>query len=266
MEAVNPNHASSNSPLKPMPLWQSLLFFGIPTLLGILGLYRLLPGLAEAGVPLFWNYMISVVGMFPLLLSLSLLAFRIDMGPLSWTGIKRRFRIHPLSKSDWQWTLGLILVFVGGQLILMPTSTWLANNLSFPFPEWLPPALDPRVAKTSIPSEFLGIPLKGRWDIAVAYIVILILNIFGEEFWWRGYILPRQELTHGRHTWLIHGTLWTLFHLAFWWNFVALIPSTFSLPYVVAKLKNTTPGILVHFMMNGLGFVMIFLGVLGLGK
>jgi len=27
------------------------------------------------------------------------------------------------------------------------------------------------------------------------------------ELWWRGYILPRQELAFGRWTWIIHGLL-----------------------------------------------------------
>jgi membrane protease YdiL (CAAX protease family) len=252
--------------LSPMPIWQSLIGFGIPILLGTIGLYWLLPALAKASVPLFWNYMVSVVGMFPLLLLFSLLALRIEIGRISWISLKERFRIRPISKTDWAWTLGLMVVFVGGQVILLSTSTWLASALPLPFPEWIPHALDPRVAKTSIPTEFLGVTLLGRWEIAVAYLMILILNVIGEEFWWRGYILPRQELRHGRYTWVIHGTLWTVFHLPFWWNLVAILPSTFSLSYVVSKVKNTTPGILVHFLMNGLGFVMILLGIIGVSS
>jgi len=95
------------------------------------------------------------------------------------------------------------------------------------------------------------------------YFFILCFNVLGEELWWRGYILPRQELVHGKWTWLVHGILWTFFHLPFWWNLLAMLPSTLSLPYVASRLKNTTPGIIAHFTMNGLGFVMILLGVLG---
>jgi membrane protease YdiL (CAAX protease family) len=35
----------------------------------------------------------------------------------------------------------------------------------------------------------------------------------GEELWWRGYVLPRQELAFGRATWVIHGILWSVIHL-----------------------------------------------------
>ena len=41
----------------------------------------------------------------------------------------------------------------------------------------------------------MGMPLAGKWWVAVVFFVAgWLLNIFGEEFWFRGYILPRQEL------------------------------------------------------------------------
>jgi hypothetical protein len=50
-----------------------------------------------------------------------------------------------------------------------------------------------------------------------------------------------------------------------WCNLLSLLPSTLSLSFVTSRLKNTTPGIIVHFVMNGLGYVMILLGILGVG-
>jgi membrane protease YdiL (CAAX protease family) len=250
--------------LNRMPLWMSLLFFGVPTGLGVIGLYVAMPALARAGVPLFWNYMLTVVGMFPLLLGAALAGHWLEGRRLSWRDLKRRFRVYRLSRKEWLWTPGLLVVFVGGQVLLMPTARWLASTLPLPLPEGLPHALDPRVAKTAVPIEFLGVGLRGNWGMALVYLLILGLNIVGEEFWWRGYVLPRQELVHGRSTWLVHGILWTLFHAPFWWNLVSLLPSMLSLSFVTSRLKNTTPGIVAHFVMNGLGFVMILLGVVGL--
>jgi membrane protease YdiL (CAAX protease family) len=243
----------------------SLLFFGVPTAIGVIGLYVVMPALARVGVSLFWNYMVTVVGMFPLLLIAALIGYRLEGHTVCWNDLKRRFRVHGLNKREWLWTLGLLIVFVGGQVLLMPTAGWLASVLPLPLPEGLPHALDPRVAKTSIPTEFLGVALRGNWGMALVYLVILGLNIVGEELWWRGYVLPRQELVHSRGAWLVHGILWTLFHAPFWWNLLLLVPSTLSLSYVTSRLKNTTPGIIVHLAMNGLGYVMILLGVMGLG-
>jgi membrane protease YdiL (CAAX protease family) len=250
--------------LKPMPLWMSLLFFGVPTVVGVLSLYVVMPALARAGASPFWNYMLTVVGMFPLLLGAALVAYRVEGRGLSWDGLKRRFRVSALSGEDWLWTAGLLIVYVGGQILLLPTAGWLASVLPLPLPEGLPPAIDPLVAKTSIPTEFLGVSLRGNWAIALVYLAILVFNIVGEELWWRGYVLPRQELVHGRWTWLVHGILWTLFHAPLWWNLIALLPSTLSLSFVTSRLKNTTPGLIVHFIQNGLGYVVILLGTLGL--
>jgi membrane protease YdiL (CAAX protease family) len=124
--------------------------------------------------------------------------------------------------------------------------------------------VDPRAAAAGIPTDLLGVPLKGAWWVLGVYFLALCFNIYGEEFWWRGYILPRQELAHGRWAWLVHGILWNLFHVFWKWNLIALIPQTLSLSFVAYKTKNTTPGILVHWINNGLGLVMILLGVLGL--
>ena len=251
--------------LKPMPLRLTLLFFGVPTAIGIAGLYVLLPALHRAGVPLLWNYSISFVGMFPLLLAAALVAYRIEGRTLSWRHLKQRFRIAPLGKAEWLWTAGLLVVYIGGQLALKPTDPWLVSALPLPLPDGLPHILDPRAVHASVPSELLGVPLRGNWAMALWHLVVLILNIASEELWWRGYVLPRQELAHGRWTWLLHGMLWTLFHAPMWWHLIALLPSTLSLSFVASRTKNTTPGILVHLAMNGLGLLITLLGILGLG-
>jgi len=248
--------------LKPMPLWMSLIFFGVPIAIGTMGLYVILPTLNRAGIPMLWNFTISVSGMFPLLFIASLVAYRLEGRSFSVRELVDRFRLYQLGKREWRWTIGLLFVYAGGQLLLMPTARWMITVLPLPIPETLPPAIDPRVA-TNIPTEFLGVALRGNWGIVLLYATILCFNILGEEFWWRGYIMPRQELVHGRWTWFIHGILWTLFHIPFWWNLISLLPSTLSLSFVTSRLRNTTPGIIAHLLLNGLGFVMIILGVLG---
>ena len=255
-----------NQALKPMPLWMSLLFFGIPATIGLVGVYVVLPALDRAGLSVLWSFTIAVSGMFPLLLVAALVAYRLERRTLPVAGLGTRFRIGRLGKREWLWTLGLLVVYVGGQLLLMPAARWLATVLPFPLPEVLPPAIDPRVVQTSVPTEFLGVALRGNWGVGLLYLLILCLNILGEELWWRGYILPRQERVHGRWTWLVHGILWTLFHAPFWWNLISLLPSTLSLSFVASRLRNTTPGIIVHLTLNGLGFVMILLGILGVGS
>lgn len=93
--------------------------------------------------------------------------------------------------------------------------------------------------------------------------VILFFNIIGEEFWWRGVILPRQELAHGRWTWVVHGVLWTAFHQFWKWNLLILLPTCLALSYVVSRRRNTTIGIVGHAAQNVLGFIPLVMGIVG---
>jgi membrane protease YdiL (CAAX protease family) len=250
--------------LKPMPFWMSLLHFGVPSLVATLAIYAGVPALDRAGVPLFLNFVVLCTGgPLTLMFLAALAAYRLEGNPLSWARLKERFRLKPLQGKDWLWTAGLVVVYFGGYLLLLPTARWLASFPLFEPPPFLPPAVDPRVVGAGIPSEMLGVTLRGQWWVVVVYFLVLCMNIFGEEFWWRGYILPRQELVHGRWTWLVHGVLWNLFHVFWRWNLIALLPPTLSLSFVASKRKNTTPGIVAHWVQNGAGFILIVLGVLG---
>jgi membrane protease YdiL (CAAX protease family) len=228
-------------------------------------IYIVYPALIKAGLPQFWILWLCIGAPLFLMLVASLIGYRLEGNPWSWSGIKSRFRLKPMSRTDWLWTLVLI-AWIGVYMLLHSSlSKWLASIPFFAPPTYLPSLLDPRITSTSIPAEFLGIPLKGNWWILLVQTGILFFNIFGEEFWWRGYILPRQELTHGKHTWWIHGLLWTAFH-SFWkWDLFSLMPGLLLLSYVVYRQKNTTPAIIWHWLNNGLTLIAVLLGILGFG-
>ncbi|WP_161634911.1 CPBP family intramembrane glutamic endopeptidase [Leptolyngbya sp. Heron Island J] len=250
-------------PLKPMPFWMSLLFFGIPSLITSLSIYVGIPALARAGVPLFVNFLLLTGAPLALLLLSAFVAYRLEGNLFTWVQLKERFRLKPIKGKDWIWTLGLVVVSVGGYILLLPTARWLASFPLFEPPTYLPAAVNPRVMEAGIPTDFLGLPLRGQWWILGVYFLVLCFNIFGEELWWRGYILPRQEIQYGKWTWLIHGVLWDMFHVFWKWNLIALLPPTLGLSFVACRLKNTTPGIIVHWANNGLGLFILLLGVLG---
>lgn len=111
----------------------------------------------------------------------------------------------------------------------------------------------------------MGIPLHGRWWIGLYYLmVLLVANVGGEELWWRGYLLPRQELAHGRYAWLVHGVFWASFHLFFQWTVADLthmLPTCCALAFVAQNRKNTWPGIIAHAVGNSALLLQIFRGV-----
>ena len=96
--------------------------------------------------------------------------------------------------------------------------------------------------------------------MAVGLFILLFFNIFGEELWWRGVILPRQELSHGRLAWLVNSLLWLAFHLPFYpWRAIDLLPYCLIIAFISQRRNNTWPAIIIHWQ-NG----MVLMVVLGL--
>lgn len=255
---------SGNHPVKPITLSKSLLYFGIPSLIAVLFIYRLWPYLIESGLHAISCFLIVMYIPMILMLMASLVGYYLEGKKFSWFELKERFRLVKMGKREWIWTIGLILLSFGIQLGLGFTAEWLSDFPIFSPPDHLPPVVDPRIEKTMIPTEFFGVLLKGNWWIVGLYLIGLFFNIVGEEFWWRGYILPRQELAMGKYTWLVHGLLWTMFHIFWKWNLLILLPGCLLTSFVAYKLKNTWPAIISHFVINSLGMIPLILGVSGI--
>lgn len=104
---------------------------------------------------------------------------------------------------------------------------------------------------------------KGRYWLLFVWFPYWILNILGEEFLWRGVMLPRQEIAFGKKAWVIHGFGWGLFHIAFGWQLlITLIPVIFIQSYIVQKTKNSWIGVIMHGGLNGPSFMAISLGLI----
>jgi uncharacterized protein len=65
-------------------------------------------------------------------------------------------------------------------------------------------------------AHFPGLPED--WPLAAVVAAVVVVNGFGEETGWRGFLTERLLLTHGRMraTWWVAG-LWSLWHLPLFW-------------------------------------------------
>lgn len=250
--------------IKPLGFWKSLVFFGIPSLYSWGAIYWFMPFMIKKGVSTYWSFNIVLTSLTLVLLIASLVAYRLEGHPFTWSGIKDRFRLVKIRGMAWVWLALLILmipIYVGLRELI---SKRIAMIPGFSPPAFIPAVLDPRVSQSSIPSVLMGIPLLNSWWLIPVQIIILFFNIYGEEFWWRGYILPRQELVFGNRTWIVHGLLWASFHSFWWWDVLAILPGALLVPLVAQRTKNTTPGIVWHWVNNGLTIVVLILGVTGI--
>ena len=249
--------------LKPMGFPHAALLFAVPSALIYFLVYVVMPWLNERGVNLLLNALLCIVGPLALMLVAAIVAYRMEGNSWNWPAFRERYRLRGLSGKLWLVTLGLFLFMMASDAVLMPTVQWLIQFDFFKPPDFLPPMVDPRVDSSGM-KDLMGVPLAGSWWLIPMYIGILIFNILGEELWWRGYILPRQELVHGSSTWIVHGVLWDLFHFFWKWQLLSLLPTCLAISFVAQRWKNTTPGIVVHFVANGLALIPLTMGVAGM--
>jgi membrane protease YdiL (CAAX protease family) len=254
---------TSNPKIKPMGIFSSLLFFGIPSAVCGFSIYYVMQKLHQNGINDFINFFSSMVMPLALMLVAALIAFKIEGNNFKWSAISSRFRLKRMTGTDWIYTIGLLAAMILIYQALAFTPKWLIQFKLFSPPEFLIPAVDPRLEQNILLDTFLGVPLKGQWWIAVIYFIMLLFNIVGEEIWWRGYILPRQELAFKKWSWVIHGSLWGLFHIFWKWNLIILLPSCLVLSYVIYKRKNTWIGIIAHMAFNSVPLIGIIIGIIG---
>lgn len=228
----------------------------------VLAYYVLMPGFIRLGMLPYTAYMVAFSIPLGLLLIAALIGYWREKRPFTPQSFVNRFRYHRLNRGDWAWLIGIFALEMTIYVGLTQVSNWLIGSGWMPMPN-LPAFTDPRQAQFSqaLLEEATG-GLSGNWFAFWLTLIALIINVVGEEFWWRGYILPRQEAAMGSRTWLIHGLLWDVFHLFKWWDLLNLLPLSLGLTYVVVRRKNNTLGMIIHFITNGVALIPIALGVL----
>jgi membrane protease YdiL (CAAX protease family) len=214
-------------------------------------------------VPYFAGYLLGYVITMGIFFFGALIAFRREGNPLTWDGLKSRFRLEKMRKTDWLWTVMLIIVVMITYFGLGFTGEWVKSVPVLATRETWPAEFGPGGTSNVTPGIFMGSPLKGQWGLVIVYFIGWFFNIFGEEFFFRGYILPRQELAFGNIAWLVNGLMFTLTHLWQPWILIAILPSSLLLSYAVQSRRNTWIGIIQHGVVNISFLVFIIGGVIG---
>lgn len=252
--------------MKPMKLGESLLYFGIPAIGFVFGFWVLMPWFIGLGILPYYAYMLGLGIPLVVMFAASLYWLKLEDYPINWDSIQTRYRVKQMDRKAWIWSiLGLILGSVLGYGLVSVFSGWLLTKGIIPIPASIPAFMSPETLSDpmTVYNEATG-GLRGNWLPFIGMAVLLFFNIAGEEFWWRGVVLPRQELAFGKSTWVIHGIMWAFFHIFKWWDVLNLLPITLSIAFVANRLKNTTTGIFIHGVTNGIALVPLLLGVLGI--
>ena len=269
--------------MKPAGWLKTAFLFGIPALVFAFLFHRIGPGLWHKGISWWCIFHLLLILPLSLMLATAIVGATLDVGSLSCRGILQRLRLTSATFATWLWATALSGFMYGSNWadVVALLASWLAlwkeKSSRWAFIAVAAALVVKRHASLleSIlrsvtffdvagfhreffshfgPQDFMGKPLQGAWWIPVYYgVVMLIFNIGGEELWWRGYVLPRQELAFGRITWIIHGVLWSAFHLFMQpslWDTVRMAITGVALSFVAQRTKSTWPGIVGHSIGN----------------
>jgi membrane protease YdiL (CAAX protease family) len=238
--------------LKPIKLIPSILLFLIPGIAFYLNINILVPFIANVtnwNSYIIWMFTGTFL-LFGLLFALTFILLKIDGYKLDWQTIKIRLRLRKLTLKDIVWIIigMLICSIISGILI------WAYSLVSSSF----------NINELKEMSPIKIVPLIGKERFFLFFLpVFYFFNYVGEELLWRGYILPRQEITtYGRYAWVISMLLHWVFHLPF--SFTAMlffIPFMLLMPYLVYKRKNTYISIIIHFLLGAPSQLFIALGI-----
>ena len=222
--------------IKPMKLKEAALWFFGMSLIILIGLHVVTPFFSD-DIPLYVLYYGSMS--LPLLISVVLVIVfykRETNNGVHSLSFKERFWLKKLSKKDFLYTVILVLFwFLTFIIINGVTSNFLSRPDYLQYEE----------------STWFNLAIKGNYFIAIFSILFLILNVYGEELFWRGYMMPRLEKEYGENTWKVNGILWVLFHIPVFYLLPAIAPGAILLVYLVQRSRNTNVGVIGHFFLNG---------------
>jgi len=154
-----------------------------------------------------------------------------------------RLRLTEFRSGDLLWIILGALLSGGGMWLMMEGFSLIGLPLTFQ-----PPFLD-----------FSGFPEGQEWHL-VFWIPFFLLNIFGEEILWRGYLLPRQVTAFGKSGWILNASLWFFYHAAFGFDLmILLLPILIVVPLFTYLRRNTWVGIGIHGLINGIAFIALSL-------
>jgi len=259
----------STSAKKQYALWQIVgiwLAAGAPMwLLGWLVYPALSVGLPnlEAGmlriklmaVGLVWQFVLAMIVVY------------FEEGNLRLDTIRRRFWLnHPVSartgetnKTLWWWIIPLILLVAALEIGLRSTLVELWTGI-FPFFAE-PEGYD----MSALFAPELRAMWVGAWDLLGLFFVLSLFNTFlGEEFIFRGVLLPKMEGVFGKWDWVANGILFSLYHLHQPWGILATLPADFVFAYSGKHFHSNWFPIILHSFQSVYLFFLILGLVLGL--
>lgn len=107
--------------------------------------------------------------------------------------------------------------------------------------------------------------MVGAWGLLGLFLVNALFNTFlGEEFIFRGVLLPKMEGVFGKWDWVANGIIFSLYHLHQPWGILGSLPANLIFAYSGKRFHSNWFPIILH-SGQSIFFMFLILGlVLGL--
>lgn len=206
-------------------------------------------------IGLIWQFVLAMIVLYR------------EEGNIRLGTIRRRFWLnHPVSprtggtkKSLWWWLVPLILLLAILEIGLRSplVNLWTAIFPFFAEPKGYDAAI---LFAPELRAQWVG-----AWGLVGLFLVTATFNTFlGEEFLFRGVLLPKMAGVFGKWDWVANGILFSLYHLHQPWGILATLPGDLVLAYSGKRFHSNWFPIILH-SAQSVYFLVLILGlVLGL--
>jgi uncharacterized protein len=266
-ESMSQGVLSSEGPSEQYSLAKILGIWALAALpMGVLG-WIVLPLVApEAGSnPLGFGVtrlVLLALGLVWLFVLSMIIVYR-EEGDLRWATVKRRLRLNtPRDPATgrprarlWLWVVPFLLAVAVLELVL---NTPLENAWVSVFPFFAEPQGYSQDVIFQSP-EILA-RLEGAWWFFALFVIQAVFNtILGEEFLFRGILLPKMEGVFGRFSWVANGVLFGLYHVHQPWGIPNSVLTGLLYTYPAYRYRSTWMSIIIHSAQS------VYIGLLVLG-
>jgi membrane protease YdiL (CAAX protease family) len=182
---------------------------------------------------------------------LSMIIVRREEGDLRWATVKRRLRLNtPREPSTgvprarlWLWLIPFLVGVVVVELVL---ASALENAWVSVFPFLAEPqggySFDAILGSQEVLER-----LVGAWWFLALFVIFAVFNtILGEEFLFRGVLLPRMEGAFGRWIWVANSVLFGFYHVHVPWVIPNAVLTGLLYTYPAYRYRSTWMSIILH--------------------
>jgi len=165
-----------------------------------------------------------------------------------WPALKTRLNLR---WGGWKaWGL-FILIFVVAFVLTFPLmSTSKGIALAVSPPDWFPASQNPLKDVNGVEDALPGVTFKGNYLFLLLFLFTGIMNIIGEDTYYRGVLIPKLHGMFGRYAWLAGGVLFSLKHVYVWWRMLEVLPLGVAGAFLFGPIGSLPFAMLAHFLGN----------------